>query len=469
MLGYIINDIMAKKERSQENKQIVMQGVSEAKQLQSSSDAIEEKDDFAISEGQISLFQSSEGGAMIDEQIARDRLKEAIESEKPKKKRKSTITNLIFLFINLTIMFFIIRSGLKEANGMPFSQIIATQGKRLWWLAGGLILFVIVFFADSMVFFVLIKNATGKKKPWLAYKVSAIGRYVDNITPFAVGGQPSQIMNLTRAGMSPGVATSIPITRLIVNNIVYTIVILVVFIFGIPFLPPTSNLNELLMILLKIFAVIGIFFTALFSMIYILIGNGKIVGRSLVRFIIKLGYGMHIVKDYRKSYNKIMKQVLEYQSSIAYLKKNKKTMIACVLFCLLDVLAYFAIPFTVVMALSNIQIASFSAFIYLLWICMTKFVIGQMAAVVIPLPGGTGMMEFSFIAMFGVASLIGDAYIVWGLLAWRFFTYYLIILQGFVISTGSSIKRLILARRNKKLEQATNSNVINEISEQNKE
>ena len=441
---------MAKKKLPKENQQIIMQGVQEENVKHDFSEQ-NIQEEAVVSEGQISIFENVAQDAMIDEQVARDRLEEAIEAEKPKKKRKSVITNLIFLAINIAIMFFIIRSGLKEANGMPFSKIIHTQGVRLWWLAGGLALFAIMFFADSMIFVKLIKNATGKNKPWLAYKVSAVGRYVDNITPFSVGGQPSQILNLTRAGMSPGVATSIPIIKLIVHNTVYSIILILIFVFGLPFLPPSTYLNELLMILLKIFAVIGIFFTVLFNMIYVLIGNGKIVGRSLVRFVVRLGYGLRIVKDYRKSYNKIMKQVLEYQSSIAYLKKNKKTMIACIIYSIIDVLAYFAIPFMVVMAFSSIELNSFSAFISLLWICMTKFVIGQMAAVVIPLPGGTGMMEFSFIAMFGVASLIGDAYIIWGLLAWRLFTYYLIILQGFIISTGSSIKRLVIAKKNKNL------------------
>ncbi|MBQ7467132.1 MAG: flippase-like domain-containing protein [Clostridia bacterium] len=431
-----------------ENQQVKMKGVPDEK-VTPESFVDETHEEPVVSEGQISIFESASKDAMIDEQIARDRLEEAIEAEKPKKKRKSIITNLIFLAINIAIMFFIIRTGLKEANGMPFSQIIQTQGKRLWWLAGGLVLFVIVAFADSMIFVKLIKNATGKHRPWLAYKVSSVGRYIDNITPFAVGGQPSQILNLTRAGLSPGVATSIPIIKLIIHNTVYAIILILVFIFGIPFLPPATYLNELLMILLKIFAVIGIFFTVLFNMIYILIGSGKIVGRSFVRFIVRLGYGLRIVKDYRKSYNKIMKTVLEYQSSIAYLKKNKRTMIACIFYSIIDVLALFAIPFMIVMAFSSIELTSAGAFFSLMWICMTKFVIAQMAAVVIPLPGGTGMMEFSFIAMFGVASLIGDAFIIWGLLAWRLFTYYLIILQGFVISTGSSIKRLILAKKNK--------------------
>lgn len=441
-----------KNQKQLENEQLHMQGVKEASSEPVFSDD-QKEEEIQISEGQISLFDDVEKDAMIDEALAREKLSEAMEGEKPKKKRKSIITNLIFLAINLCVLGFIISACLKETDGISIKEIVNSQGSRLWWLMAGLALFFVVFVADSMIFFFLIRKSTGKSRFLLSYKVSAVGKYFDAITPFSFGGQPSQILNLTRAKVSPGIATSIPIIKLIIYNLVYTFVLILVFIFGIPFLPTSSALNELLLILFKIFAVIGIVATAFTSVVFILVGSGKIVGRSLVRGIVKVGYAFHFVKDYRKSYNKIMRQVLEYQSSISYLKKHKGTLAICVLFCLLEVLAYFAIPFTVVMAFSSIELASAKAVLTLLCICITKFIICQMAAVVIPLPGGTGMMEFAFIAMFGVSSLIGSKYIVLGLLAWRFLTYYFPIVQGFLISTIDSIVRVARARKENKQDE----------------
>lgn len=441
-----------KKKKQLENEQLHMPGVKEAPTEPVFSDEPKEEEN-QISEGQISLFEDIEKDAMIDEALAREKLSEAMEGEKPKKKRKSIITNLIFLAINIGVLGFIISACLKETDGISIKEIVNTQGNRLWWLVVGLALFFVVFIADAMIFFFLIRKSTGKKRFLLSYKVSAVGKYFDMITPFSFGGQPSQILSLTRSNVSPGIATSIPIIKLIIYNLVYTFILILVFVFGIPFLPTSSALNELLLILFKIFAVIGIVVTAFTSIVFILVGSGKIVGRSLVRGIVKVGYAFHIVKDYRKSYNKIMRQVLEYQSSIAYLKKHKGTLAICVLFCLIEIFAYFAIPFTVVMAFSSIELASAKAVFTLLCICITKFIICQMAAVVIPLPGGTGMMEFAFIAMFGVSTLIGNKYIVLGLLAWRFLTYYFPIVQGFIISTTDSIVRVVRAKKELKKEE----------------
>jgi len=444
------------KKKGRKNEQLLMDGVSPEKVDRFSQEqniSPEEEVVVQVSEGQMSVFDGEITDSMIDPTLAEEKLKEAIETEKPKKKKKSIITNLIFLAINVLVLGFIISACLNEADGVPLDAIFAQQGKKLWWLVAGIGLFIIMFFADTMMIYCLIKRSTGKGRFGVSYKVSSVGKYFDAITPFSVGGQPSQILNLTRAGISPGISTSIPIIKLIIYNIVYTVVILTCLIFAVPFIPISSVLNSLLLTLFKIFAYIGLIFTALTSVVFILIGSGKIVGRSLVRWIVRLGYKLRIVKDYRKSYNKVMKQVLEYQSSMKYLRNNKGTLFACIFFALLEIFAYFAIPFTVVMALTPTTIVGFDSIMMTLLICITQFIICQMAAVVIPLPGGTGMMEFSFIALFGVSSLIGPTNIVWGLLAWRFLTYYFTIVQGFIVSTTDSVIRMVRTRKaNKTIE-----------------
>lgn len=435
---------MAKKK--QKTEQLIIEGVAKPKETPP---VFDEQQAEQVSEGQVSMFDDSMSDTMIDETLAREKLNEAIESQKPKKKKKSLITNLIFFALNITVMAVIINTFLKDANGLSVKDLIAQQGNKLLWLLLGLGLFCVMFFADTMMFFCLIKKSTGKRRIFTSYKVSTVGKYFDAITPFSVGGQPSQILNLTRAGVSPGIATSIPIIKLIIYNLVYTFVILCFLIFGVPFIPITSSLQNLLFILFKIFAYIGLIFTALTSVLFILIGSGKIVGRTMVRWICRLGYKLHIVKDYRKSYNKFMSTVLEYQSSIKYLKQNKGTLFACIFFGLVEALSYFAIPFAVVMALTPANVTGALETFTLLLICMTKFIVCQMAAVVIPLPGGTGMMELSFMFLFSGTTLLGveQANVVLGLLFWRFLTYYFTIVQGFIVSTVDSIVRMVKARR----------------------
>lgn len=66
----------------------------------------------------------------------------------------------------------------------------------------------------------------------------------------------------------------------------------------------------------------------------------------------------------------------------------------------------------------------------------TFFVMGvlvDLASSFIPLPGGTGMNEVSFLAIF--APYFTGGSIVWAMLLWRFFTYYLYLILGFGMMT----------------------------------
>ena len=291
----------------------------------------------------------------------------------------------------------------------------------------------------------MIKASVGKRKPYLSYRVSLLGKYYDNITPFSVGGEPVQIMELSKAGMSAGVATSLPIIKVIVYNLVNASIIFVSFIFGMPMMFSSDMISNFLLLLLNFVAIIGFIFTALVGILFILIGNGKIVGRGLARFLVKAGYKLRIVKNYRTAYNKIMRTVREYQNSVAFLQKNKGTMVKCILLCFLQLVAYYSIPFFVVLAFTSTTEVTFS-----LWfMCFVKFLVCNMASVIIPLPGGTGMMELSFMFLFGTPDLLGTSVAI-GLLVWRILSYYILILHGFAQTIVDHTVTAVKLRRQEK-------------------
>ena len=62
-----------------------------------------------------------------------------------------------------------------------------------------------------------------------------------------------------------------------------------------------------------------------------------------------------------------------------------------------------------------------------------------MAVCFFPLPGGTGATELSFNALLG--SLFTEGTLFWGILIWRFLTYYLYIIQGAIILIADMFTR----------------------------
>lgn len=370
----------------------------------------------------------------LDNDIVKQKFEESVVYESKKKKRKSIFTNLILLAINIALVVFIASALVKNAEDASLSALVNAQGSRLNFLWYALLFFIIYMLLDATIVSLLVKKTTGKFRPWLSFKSCANSRYYEAVTPLAVGGQPAQIVSLAKGGVSPGIATTIPLIKTTLINFVVVLIALANFVFVGPTIRFDNGFIDILCSLLKILAYIGIIINILYLTFMIIVANSKVIGRSLARGVIKVGYKLKIVKNYRESYNKIMRQVFEFQNSMEYLKKNFGFMVGSVLILIFQQLAFASVPFVVSIALSNIEFVNFGA-VLLFWLqCVAKYYICYMAASFIPLPGGTGMNEIAFVILF--VPIIGSNFIVWGFLAWRLFTYYATILQGicFVIA-----------------------------------
>ncbi len=370
----------------------------------------------------------------ISEEIINEKMKNVYELKNPKKKKKSTIINILMLAINLVLMAFIVKGLFSNLEDTNIVNIFNQQGNKMWWLVGGLIMYVIFILIQVLMYRVLIKNLSGRKSWKIAYDAAIVGKYYDNITPFAVGGQAMQILRLTENGIGAGVSTSIPILKMMINSGVNALLALVFFIFGLPFIPKTSILNDFLILLLEVVGVIGLIVTVIMAMFIFLISSGTIVTRTLISGILRLGYKMKLIKDYRTTYKKVMNQVAEYKFSMGYLWKHKKILLQLVLYSILECISYGSLVFFVAMAFTNQIDTNIYMFFFM---CLVKYYLCSMASCYIPLPGGTGLMEVSFILLFGMS--LGNN-MGWALLAWRFLTYYIIIIHGF----GHELRKIIM-------------------------
>ena len=430
-----------KKEKLEE--QMVIEGVEPSnfsceKNLQ--------KEDFEMIERQVFETETGEQLSMVEDEelglskdLVETKLKEAFEYEKPKRKKKSTIVSLVLLFVNLVFMFFIVKGLVGNLGDVDFKDILTEQGPKLWWLAGGVLMYGVYMLAQTLMYKVLIRNLTGKNRWKLAYDVAVVGKYYDNVTPFAVGGQPMQIVRLAKNGISAGVSTSIPIIKMRINTLVSVFITALFFVFGLPNLPAMSGLNGFLLTLFEILGVIGFVITFLMALFMVILSSGNIVTRSFISWVIRIGYKLHLVKNYREALKKTINQVSEYKSSMKYLRKHPKLLVKMILLSVMESLSYATLIYFVVMAFSsetNITMAFF-------FFCVVKYYICAMASSFIPLPGGTGMMEISFIFLF----MELNSAIVFALLAWRFLTYYLILLHGFTHEIVKIAKNLHITRK----------------------
>ena len=388
------------------------------------------------------------GEISITSERAEEKLEEIISSQKPQNRKRSTIVSLILLLVNIIFMVFIVSGLIENIGEQSLTEYIKSQGNRLWWLAGGIGCYILYMFSQTIMFQTIIKDLTGKSQWRLSYDVGITGKYYDNVTPFAVGGQPMQILQLAKTGISPGVSTFIPLIKMIINSMTSAVLGVFFFVFGISKIVPTNSLYALLFVVFEILGIIGLIITIFTVILMMMLSTGSLFTRSLIAWIVKVGYKLKLVKNYRATLKKWLDQVSEYKASMTYLKKKKFLLFKMVLYSCLESLSYAGISFFVVMAFMEPGYLEFNQISvwYVLFTCVVKYYICSMAGSYIPLPGATGLMEIAFIALYG--EFVGDA-IVWALLTWRIISYYLILLHGFVHEMIKITRNISKARKMK--------------------
>ena len=348
------------------------------------------------------------------QEINQSQLDEAEQQVAKQKSKKKKIINLIFFLINIGVVIGILVYQLSAQEVMPISTLF-TSGLNFWYLLLTLVVFAISMLLETIRINILIKRTSGRSRPFLSYKSVGLCRHYDVITPMATGGQPFQIMYLKNRGLSASSAISVPMGGYVLVQIVIMLMSTIVLI-----LATTTNLGGDNTVVSVAFY-IGYALNMLVSLITIFLSVSKKIGTKLVVGILKFLRKIKIVKNYDKQYNKVLKVVNDYQTTMQDYAKSKFTFVILMFVSILQYIATYSIPFTITCAFLG-----WRPDLYLEIFIMA--VIIDVAAGFIPLPGGTGVSELSFTALF--SQFFKDGTLFWALIIWRFMGYYIFMLQG---------------------------------------
>ena len=358
----------------------------------------------------------------LEEEAERDKMTkesiqssyEAVEKQRSKKKRWMSFG---FLMLNLVILAVILFFQIKQEGAVSFSDLLASK-MNWWWLAAGIGLFLLINFIDSMRISVSIKRVTGRWRPCLSYKSTAICRFYDSITPLSTGGQPFQIFYLNKRGLNGSTASSVPLSKYVYGQLVfifYTAIILI------------TNLcvNICTHPLLLTLSWIGLILNALLIFCVFFISISKKVAPKMVIGVLKLGAKLRLVKDYRAAFRSVMRSVKEYTVTFKMFMKSGWNAFFQVVLSVLYLTAIYTIPFFIYcMFNSNPTINIWFELLVLQVVC-------DLAISFIPLPGGAGTAELTFAAAFSqYFKQSASGITVWAMLFWRILTYYGYLLQG---------------------------------------
>lgn len=330
-----------------------------------------------------------------------------------KKARNKRILNWLSFGLNLVILAVILIVSLSNKDA---TTVLAP--KIDWrYMTVVICIVVLLMIIDVIKIFILIKASTKKSRPFLSYKTSALGKYYEAVTPMSSGGQPFQMLYMNKRGIRGDIATGIPLIKYIFWQITFVFICVFALTYNAINSPASTNTVA------TVAAWIVIAINALTFSVVVLLSISKKIGPKLVIGVLKLLSKMHIIKNYQNTFRKVMRFVVNYQNTFKFFAKNFFVLITEIALALVDTFIYNLIPFFIYKAfLPAGTMKWFEMFI--------QSIICNLSLSFFPTPGASGGAEAIFILTFNAFASIGQ---FWPVLIWRISTYYIYILQGFMV------------------------------------
>ena len=245
-----------------------------------------------------------------------------------------------------------------------------------------------------------------------------ITQFFNGTTPFASGGQPAQIYFLKRQGIDIPTGTSIVIQ----NFVIYQLVLLIYGIFAITlnfffdFFPKNP--------ILKNFILLGFIVNSLVMIALFLISFAQKQNKFIVEKIVGVLHKIKLVKHKLRTTNKFKQIIDKFYNSTKKIRKNKKTFLKCFMYNFVAFPFLYSIPLILLYSIGDFTSLNF---ITSLVACSYVMIIGSF----VPIPGGTGGLEFAFLQFYG--NYIGGHILSTVMIMWRFITYYIGMILGTIV------------------------------------
>lgn len=337
--------------------------------------------------------------------------------------KKSKWFSLLFFVINLIVVGIVLAIQLNSEEGVGSIKELFSKERNLEFIFLAIGCFI---FSEMLVAFKITKISKkyNKKASYLtSLKSEFVCQYYNKVTPFAVGGQPFQVYELSKHGMRANNAVTVVSCNYISSKFVYWFISLFMMLtIGTNML--VKNMSGTSFYIVLILATFSLSFMTIYLTFIILICINKRLANKLVGIGLNLLYKMKIVKDKSKLYFKIMRPALSFQHKMKAFFKAKKFASFSMIISLFFHLIQYCIPACIYFIFEPF---SWSVF----WQLLSIAVVIQLSFGVIPMPGGSGVAEFSFYTVFKM--LIQNDLVFWALLLWRILTYYIYLLIGIVI------------------------------------
>lgn len=328
--------------------------------------------------------------------------------------RKTIIKNSLFALVLLIVVMVVIFS----IN--DFKLIIESfRTIKLEYIGYASILIIMYWIFWALSLFFILKKYKSKLSDLDNFLISSCDLFFNGITPFSTGGQPFQIYFMHRGGMRSSEATSAVMSKMIIYQI--AIIFLGALALFIGYKRVSDNNN-----VFTIFVIVGFLINLLILIVLILTSTSIKIKNLVLKAFYLLGKIKILTKFVSAKYERFEAFLEEFQASFIMLFKNPLKLYISLFFQTISLLIMYFIPILFLKSL-NIEISN-NEIIYIISLSSLNYTFMSY----IPTPGASLGAEFGFQTLLLTVSNVTSNIAVTVVLLWRFFTYYLSMLYGFV-------------------------------------
>ena len=336
------------------------------------------------------------------------------------KPRTKQILNFVLIFGTFLIVLAI---GISDNNLGDTIRALRTMNPG--WVALCALAFVAFVLCDTLSIMYFLSRQGYRVPLRKVLFTSLAGQYYSNITPGASGGQPMQIYYLHKENVPTGVATSSIVMRFVCYQLMLSVIGTVLWIIYRPFVAQQTGNGQWILI-------VG--YNLIMVTLVITLALWKNLVLRLADFGIRLA--RRWIRHPEETRERLHRQVESFHGSVMAYRDRPLDFLIQLLIGGLQLMCLMSIVYFIYRGMNLDE--------YGYWPVVTMSVMEYLAAAYTPLPGASGAQEGVFSMYFDriFPNSMGFA----ALLLWRFFTYYISIMIGFVavlvhgMRSGSSIR-----------------------------
>ena len=316
--------------------------------------------------------------------------------------------SVILLIITIVVLFFVIKDD--------FHDIVTALSKaNILFIIIGIIFTVFYWFFKSLALYNIAREYRKKIKIGQIFKQITITQFFNGITPFASGGQPMQVYMLGKSGIKLTHSTNIIVQDFILYQMALIThgVIAVLLNWKFNYLESSPLLRNL--------TILGFIINTLVGLGLLFVSFSKKFNHFVVTKLIGLFSKINIIKNKEKTIESWKIKLKEFNDSAELLRKKKSIIVKGYLYNIIGLTCYYLTPLFVIYSLGfGDSITILATYVS----CAYVTVIGSF----VPIPGGSGGIEGSFLEFFG--NFMSPANTKAVVIVWRAITYYLAIIIG---------------------------------------